>query len=110
MWFPIETAKGVVTNGVWEVDFGPFNENRVLEWITLQGPSSSVCTVFLDTILLDTTARGDFNRADYFVGIPIAHGRLLRLVWNVSTGIQPIVSVGMTDGNAFDGYGETPHY
>lgn len=99
MWYPIDTETGAInSDGVWEVDFGGYNTARVVEWISLVGPVSSTCNVYLDTVFVDTTARGDFNRADYYSGIPLAQGRQLRLVWNVATGAAPVASLGMSDG------------
>lgn len=98
MWFPIDTAAGVLQNGVWEVDFGPYRTDRELKWIALIGPSISSVRVFLDTIFIDATPRGDINRADYPQGTPIPRGRMLRLVWSVGTGNAPTVSIGCTDG------------
>ncbi len=99
MWFPIDTETGVINaQGFWECDFGGYNTARVVEWISLVGPVSSTVNVYLDTIFVDTTARGDFNRADYYNGIPMAQGRLLRLVWNTGAGAAPVASVGLTDG------------
>lgn len=99
MWFPIDTQTATVINGVYEIDFPLSNRDRELKWITLLGPPLSTVKVFLDTIFLDTTIRGDFNHADYFSGIPIAKGRVLRLVWNVGTGTPvPTASIGCTDG------------
>lgn len=98
MWFPIQTATAKVINGFWEIDFPQSNRDQVLRWITVQGPSLSTVNVYLDTIFIDTTPRGDLNRADYFSGIPIARGRQLRLVWNISTGTAPIASIGTDDG------------
>jgi hypothetical protein len=99
MWYPIDTAKGQLINGVWEIDFGGYVQDRVIEFIVIQGPPSSVCSIYLDTIFMDTTSRGDFNRAEYINGIPMSSGRQLRLVWNVATG-SVLASVGMSDGNA----------
>lgn len=99
MWFPIETVQGSIQNGVYTATNGPFDTNRVLEWITIIGPASSTCSVYLDTTFLDTTARGDFNRADYYNGIPVARGRQIILVWNTGTGTQPTVSLAYSDGN-----------
>jgi|SRR6185312_642671 len=99
MWFPIDTETGTHNaQGVWEIDFGGYNTARVVEWISLVGPVSSTVNVYLDTIFIDTTARGDFNRADYYAGIPLAQGRQLRLVWNTGAGAAPTASVGLTDG------------
>lgn len=98
MWFPIDTEKGQIVAGVWEIDFPISNNERLLQWISLQGPPSSTVLVFLDTIFLDITSRGDANRADYYNGIPIAAGRSLRLVWNVGTDSAPVASIGCTDG------------
>lgn len=98
MWFPIETQDGKQIGGVWEIDFASSNRDRVLVWISLRGPTLSTVDVYLDTTFLDTTVRGDFNRADYFSGIPIAKGRILRLIWNVGTGSAPKASIGCNDG------------
>lgn len=98
MWYPIDTETGTIQNGVWEIDFGGYNTARVLQWISLVGPVGSTCNVYLDTIFIDTTARGDFNRADYPEGIPLAQGRQLRIVWNTGAGAAPVASIGMTDG------------
>jgi len=99
MWFPIDTAVGKVNqDGNYEIQFSSSNRDRVLQWISLTGPSGSTVLVYLDTIFMDTTVRGDFNRADYMAGIPIAKGRILRLVWNVGTGGAPNASIGCTDG------------
>lgn len=100
MWFPVDTETGQINaNGDWEIDFPTYNTNRQLQWIALSGPPGSSVSVFLNTIFIDTTPRGDLNRADYYSGIPIAHGQQLRLVWNVGTGSAPTASIGMTDGN-----------
>lgn len=99
MWFPIDTEKAVVINGVYEIDFPMSNSDRVLQWIALLGPPGSTVQVFLNTVFIDTTPRGDFNRADYFKGMPIARGQTLRIVWNVGTGSPvPSASIGCTDG------------
>lgn len=100
MWFPIDTVAAKIVNGFYEVDFDPDgNSDRVCQWLTILGPAGSAVNVYLDTIFVDTTARGDFNRADYYKGIPIARGRQLRLVWNVGTGTPvPTASMGSTDG------------
>lgn len=102
MWFPIDTQTGVVdpSTGLFVVTFGGYNTDRVIQWISLQGPSGSTCTVFVDTVFVDITARGDYNRADYYQGIPLARGRQLLLKWNVGTGITPIASIGAEDGMA----------
>jgi len=100
MWFPIDTETAQLVAGVWEIDFPPVNQARELQWITLTGPSGSTVKVFLNTIFLDTTPRGDFNRADYYKGIPIAAGQQLRIVWSVGTGTPiPVASIGCTDGD-----------
>ena len=100
MWYPIDTETAQLNSaGLWEVDFGPYQAPRVLEWISLVGPASSTVNLYVDSIFLDTTARGDFNRADYPNGIPIAGGRQIRLVWSIGTGLTPVASIGMTDGN-----------
>ena len=99
MWYPIDTETGAKNaQGVYEIDFGGYNTARVVQWISLIGPASSTCNVYVDTVFIDTTARGDFNRADYYAGIPLAQGRQLRLVWNVGTGTVPVASLGMSDG------------
>lgn len=97
-WLPIDTESGSVSNGLYQVTFGPYNTPRILMWISLIGPASSTVNVYLDTTFVDTTARGDFNRADYYSGIPIAQGRVLYLYWNVGTGTLPMASIGMTTG------------
>lgn len=98
MWFPTESAKAKILNGVWEIDFPQFRTDRVLQWISLQGPNTTTVKVYVDTIFMDITPRGDANRADYYVGIPIARGQVLRLLWNVGTGTAPTASIGTTDG------------
>lgn len=103
MWLPIDTENGTVQNGVYTVTFGGYTENRFLYWISLTGPASSVCNVFIDTTFIDTTARGDFNRADYYEGIPLARGRQVILRWNTATGVVPQVSIGTTDENGPQG-------
>lgn len=104
MWFPIDTVQATVVNGVWVATSGPFIENRVLEWISLVGPANSTCSVYLDTTFIDTTARGDFNRADYPAGNPVSRGRQVILTWNVGTGTQPVVSLGYSDGTTSAGF------
>lgn len=99
MWFPIDTETASLQNGVWEIDFPSSNSDRVLQWIALLGPAGSSVKVFLNTVFIDTTPRGDFNRADYYKGMPIARGQTLRLVWNIGTGSPtPSASIGCTDG------------
>lgn len=100
MWYPIDTATKAFVNsqGLYEIDFGPYNTDRQLEWITLDGPIGSSVSVYTDTIRIDKTSRGDANHADYPSGIPIASGRQLRLVWSVGIGAVPTASIGMTDG------------
>lgn len=97
MWFPPDTQKATLINGVWEIDFGPYNTNRVVEAISLQGPIGSSVTVYIDTIFYDITPRGDANRADYPNPIPLAKGRQLRLVWNAGTG-SALATLQMSDG------------
>lgn len=104
MWFPIDTVTGVLVNGIWQVTSGPFNDNRQLEWISLIGPANSTCNVYLDTTFLDTTARGDFNRADYPNGNPVARGRQVILTWNTGNGTAPVVSLGYSDGTMSPGF------
>jgi hypothetical protein len=100
MWFPLDTQTAQLNAaGTWEIDFPPANKGRELQWITLQGPVLSSCSVYLETIFIDTTARGDFNRADYYKGIPIASGQQLRLVWSVGSGTAPRATIGCTDGD-----------
>lgn len=99
MWYPLDTETAKLINAVWEIDFPADNRGRQLEWITLQGPANSSCSVYLDTIFIDTTPRGDLNHAEYYKGIPIAGGRILRLVWNVGTGAPPVATIGCTDGD-----------
>jgi hypothetical protein len=98
MWFPIDSGVATLQNGVWEIDFGNYRTDRVIQWISLVGPVSSTVNVYINTIFVDTTARGDFNRADYYKGIPLARGQQLRLVWNIGTGSAPQASIGATDG------------
>lgn len=98
MWFPVQTADATLIATVWEIDFPTSNHAQQLQWIALQGPANSNVMVYLNTIFIDTTPRGDFNRADYPVGMPIAAGQQLRLVWNVGTGNAPKASIGCTDG------------
>lgn len=99
MWFPIETATAIVVNGVYEIDFPTHNVDRLLHWITLNGPAFSAVSVYLDTVYLDNTDKGDTNRADYIQGIPIAKGRVLRLIWDTGTGSPtPSASIGCSDG------------
>ena len=100
MWFPTVTKGAAVVNGVWRIDFDPTNNARVLQWISLIGPGGAV-SVYLGTIFMDTTPNGDFNRADYYKGIPIAAGQTLSLVWdNNSASVTPSASIGCTDGDA----------
>lgn len=99
MWLPIETQTAIVINGAYEIDFALKNVDRVLQFIALTGPAGSTISVFVDTVFMDTTPHGDFNRADYYQGIPIARGRQLRLVWSVGIGAPiPVASIGCTDG------------
>lgn len=100
MWFPIDTETAALdsTSGLWVVTFGSYTQDRVVQWISLQGPVSSICTVYVDTVFVDITARGDFNRADYYQGIPLARGRQMFLKWNVGTGTAPVASIGAEDG------------
>lgn len=99
MWFPIDTQSATVQNTVYEIDFGPYNTDRLLNWITLKGPAGSNVQVYIDTVFMDITFHGDFNRADYYKGIPIARGRQLRLVWSVGTGNPvPQASIGCDNG------------
>lgn len=104
MWFPIATIQAQLQNGIWVATDGPYTENRQLQFISLIGPASSTCNVYLDTTFMDTTARGDFNRADYFSGIPVARGRQVILQWNVGTGTRPTVSLGYSDGTLTQGF------
>jgi len=100
MWFPTDTVTGVKVGGVWRVDFPVNNNARVLASIALTGPGGSV-NVYTGTIFRDTTPNGDFNRADYYKGIPIPAGTVLSLVWDNGLGaIPPVVSIDCTDDNA----------
>jgi hypothetical protein len=98
MWLPIDTQKGQLENGVWVVTFGGYNTARIIQSVSLTGPSSSSVVMYLDTVFMDVTARGDFNRADYYAGIPMAAGRQLNLIWSVGTGTAPVASIACTDG------------
>lgn len=102
-WFPTDTKPALPTdativNGVYELDFGPYNTDRLVQSIALLGPAGSSVNVYVNTIFKDTTARGDFNRADYYKGMLLSRGSVLRLVWNVGTGGPVQASVDATDG------------
>lgn len=99
MWFPTDTEVAAVVNGFYEIDFDEYRTDRVIQWISLTGPTGSTVSVFINTIFVDTTARGDFNRADYYSGMPLARGQQLRLIWSVGTGLPiPAASLGCSDG------------
>lgn len=102
MWFPIDSEKGIIdpSTGLWVVTFGGYNTDRLVQWISLQGPPSSTCNVYVNTIFVDITARGDYNRADYYQGIPLSRGSQFFLKWDTGSGNAPIASLGMTDGKA----------
>lgn len=101
MWLPIQTQTAIVMSGLFEIDFAQSNVDRVIQWIALVGPAGSTVSVFVDTVFMDVSPHGDFNRADYYAGIPLARGRTFRLVWSVGTGTPvPTASIGCTDGDA----------
>jgi hypothetical protein len=100
MWYPIDTETAQLLDGVWRVDFPVNNNARVLQWISLVGPGGSV-KVYLGTVFMDTTEKGNFNRADYYKGIPIAAGQMLSVIWDNGLGVvPPTVSIGCTDGDS----------
>lgn len=109
MWFGVDTQTAAldIQTGLWVCTFGPYVQDRVIQWISLQGPQSSTCNVYIDTVFMDITARGDFNRADYYQGIPLARGRQMFLKWNVGTGTAPVASLGCTDGKAVSALTDT---
>lgn len=90
---PPVLAEATVINGVYEIDFPTENQQRFIRRIAIQGPYPSTCTVYIDNTFMDVTPRGDQNSAEYFVGVFLAAGSQLRLVWNVGTGKIPIATL-----------------
>lgn len=98
MWFPPDTQTGQLINGVWEIDFPLSNNDREVVAITIKGPTNSSCDIYMDTTFIDTTARGDFNRAEYLTGLPMARGRILRLIWSTGAGTAPVATLFCRSG------------
>lgn len=86
---PPVLAQATVISGVYEIDFPTENYARYIRRIAIVGPYPSSLNVYIDNTLIDTTPRGDQNSSEYFVGVYLAQGQQLRLVWSVGTGRIP---------------------
>jgi hypothetical protein len=101
MWFPTQTKQAQVIAGFYEIDFDALKVDSVIQSIALTGPAGSTVSVYIENTFVDTTPRGDFNRADYYAGIPVPRGLRVRLVWSVGSGAPvPSASITATDGGA----------
>lgn len=75
-----------------EADFR-IQQRFELRHMSVSGPAGSALQVWVDTIFIDTTPRGDLNSWDPAQPLPMIPGQQLFFYWNTPAGTAPIVNV-----------------